>query len=239
MQPVSEAGGVKEKGVSSIVVIAIVIIIAAAVGSAYVVTRGDAVEEDLDLLISGINLPTDLFDVTDRQAFYQGLPDEAVPSEVAGKQVTGSVFRYTTPCGIRIIGAQYDGIFIYVEKAPKEEEAHLVFSPSDFGEYKAEISLNQIMTDTTPMGPGTWYGLDFVTAKAEDSIGLLWFTTRGETKSGWIAQNPFTKWEAQWPGGERYSFWWRSGVWIFGVDAENDDILNQAAKDLIQHLKSL
>jgi len=39
--------------------------------------------------------------------------------------------------------------------------------------------------------------------------------------------------------GGRSAFFWRSGVWVFGVDAENDSTRNAAANDLVQHLKGL
>lgn len=37
----------------------------------------------------------------------------------------------------------------------------------------------------------------------------------------------------------RSAFFWRSGIWIFGVDAENDSTRNDVANDLVQHLKGL
>jgi len=39
--------------------------------------------------------------------------------------------------------------------------------------------------------------------------------------------------------GGRSVFFWRSGTWIFGVDAENDSTRNNAANDLVQHLRTL
>jgi hypothetical protein len=35
------------------------------------------------------------------------------------------------------------------------------------------------------------------------------------------------------------AFFWKSDVWVFGVDAENDTIRNAAASDFVQYLKSL
>jgi len=39
--------------------------------------------------------------------------------------------------------------------------------------------------------------------------------------------------------GGRSAFFWRSGIWVFGVDAENDSTRNDVANDLVQHLKGL
>jgi len=39
--------------------------------------------------------------------------------------------------------------------------------------------------------------------------------------------------------GGRSIFFWRSGVWIFGVDAENDNTRNSVAEDFVQHLRTL
>ena len=39
--------------------------------------------------------------------------------------------------------------------------------------------------------------------------------------------------------GGRSAFFWRSGRWVFGVDAENDNTRNGVANDLVQHLKGL
>jgi hypothetical protein len=33
-------------------------------------------------------------------------------------------------------------------------------------------------------------------------------------------------------------FYWQSGIWVFGIDAQNDDVRNQAARDFIQYIKS-
>lgn len=32
-------------------------------------------------------------------------------------------------------------------------------------------------------------------------------------------------------------FFWKSGIWVFGVEAENSETRNQAATELIQHLR--
>ena len=37
----------------------------------------------------------------------------------------------------------------------------------------------------------------------------------------------------------RSVFFWRTNTWIFGVDAENDTIRNNAANELVQHLRLL
>lgn len=39
--------------------------------------------------------------------------------------------------------------------------------------------------------------------------------------------------------GGRSAFFWRSGVWVFGVDAGNDSTRNDVANGLVQHLKGL
>lgn len=35
------------------------------------------------------------------------------------------------------------------------------------------------------------------------------------------------------------AFFWRSGIWIFGIEAPNDNLRNDVAQDLVQYLKSL
>lgn len=37
----------------------------------------------------------------------------------------------------------------------------------------------------------------------------------------------------------RYAFFWRSGVWVFGVETGDSDTRKQAAEDFVQHLESL
>jgi hypothetical protein len=39
--------------------------------------------------------------------------------------------------------------------------------------------------------------------------------------------------------GGRSVFFWKSGVWVFGIDAENDTIRNTVANDFVQYLRSL
>lgn len=40
--------------------------------------------------------------------------------------------------------------------------------------------------------------------------------------------------------GEGYSaFFWKSGVWVFGVEAENSDVRDQVATEFVQHLRGL
>lgn len=58
---------------------------------------------------------------------------------------------------------------------------------------------------------GDWYGSASSHTKTND-----WFTA---SKGG------------------RSAFFWRSGIWVFGVDAENDSTRNDVANDLVQHLK--
>jgi len=38
--------------------------------------------------------------------------------------------------------------------------------------------------------------------------------------------------------GGRSAFFWRSNIWVFGVDAENDTVRNNVASDFVQHLKT-
>ncbi len=35
------------------------------------------------------------------------------------------------------------------------------------------------------------------------------------------------------------AFFWRSGMWVFGIEAPNDNLRNDVAQDLVQYLKSL
>jgi len=35
------------------------------------------------------------------------------------------------------------------------------------------------------------------------------------------------------------AFFWRSGIWVFGIEAPNDNLRNDVAQDLVQYLKSL
>ncbi len=38
--------------------------------------------------------------------------------------------------------------------------------------------------------------------------------------------------------GGRSAFFWRSNIWVFGIDAEDDSTRNSVASDLVQHLKT-
>ena len=58
-----------------------------------------------------------------------------------------------------------------------------------------------------------WYGSASASTKTND-----WFTA---SKGG------------------RSAFFWISGVWVFGIDAESDTVRNNAASDLAQHLRTL
>jgi hypothetical protein len=75
------------------------------------------------------------------------------------------------------------------------------------------------------------YILSHVGTKDDISLDVDWYGA-ALSSFGWVDRVTLTK-------GDRSAFFWRSGEWIFGVDAENHEIRNDAAIDLFQHLKSL
>lgn len=79
--------------------------------------------------------------------------------------------------------------------------------------FKAEFTSDASDTLTLLLDDEDWYGSPSSYTQTND-----WFTAVKEGRS---------------------VFFWRSGTWIFGVDAENDNTRNNAANDLVQHLRTL
>jgi hypothetical protein len=71
---------------------------------------------------------------------------------------------------------------------------------------------------------------------ASDTLGVLlnddaWY---GSASSSVKTNDWFTV-----SKGGRTAFFWRTDLWVFGVDAENDTIRNAVANSLVQHLKGM
>jgi len=74
------------------------------------------------------------------------------------------------------------------------------------------------------------------TSDASDALRLIL-----EDENWYGGASSYTKtndWFTASKGGSSI-FFWRSGIWIFGVDAENDTARNSAANDFVQHLRTL
>jgi len=67
-----------------------------------------------------------------------------------------------------------------------------------------------------------------VIAAEEDAQGPVWFATAGENLKWWG--------ETMHEKEVRHSFWWRSGLWIVGVDAPEESMLAPIAEDAQAHL---
>jgi hypothetical protein len=139
--------------------------------------------------ISGINLATAR---TTDELLPMTLADKNL---IAGSNITEDevVTGDTLSFHVTRTSAQYNGVRVYIIKAP---------SASDASE-----TLGVLFDDDA------WYGGASSSVKTND-----WFTA---SKGG------------------RTAFFWKSDIWVFGIDAENDTIRNNAAKDLVQYLKSV
>lgn len=71
---------------------------------------------------------------------------------------------------------------------------------------------------------------------ASDALDVIYETEYEETGSG--TRTKTTNWFKCDIDGRRI-FFWKSGVWVFGVEAGDSDTRKQAAEDLVQHLRSL
>ena len=69
---------------------------------------------------------------------------------------------------------------------------------------------------------------------ASETLDTIFEDWHGEASSTVQTPDWFTATEEGWS-----AFFWRSGVWVFGIDAGNDSTRNDAANDLVQFLKAL
>lgn len=75
---------------------------------------------------------------------------------------------------------------------------------------------------------GSFYPAEQVVECGEDEQGIVWFTTHGENAKFWsVPMHPME---------DRYSFWWRSGLWIAGVDVADRSRLRPLVLELASHL---
>jgi hypothetical protein len=160
--------------------------------------------------ISGINTPNNM--------------DLAVllPSKVIGEQLdSGSIEteKLYVVCGH----------FLSAEVAPEDIEKI---------KYNVEHTRAQYKGVVIHLFKASWwdtqtilYILSHVGTKDDISLDVDWYGA-ALSSFGWVDRVTLTK-------ADRSVFFWRSGEWVFGVDAENYEIRNDAAIDLFQHLKSL
>lgn len=164
--------------------------------------------------------------------FRQGLDPDLLPPQLADKSLReDTVFVRTTEYGFRAVLAMYDRIVVMLWKAPTDEdlESGIIFGKETepINEKGAADFMRGIMEGTTDE-PGAYYSKDLVTASKSDEDGLKWFTTEGISTLLW-----------QVPRSERTSFWFRTGNWFFGIEADTIEERNKAAKDLVFHLKNI
>jgi hypothetical protein len=170
--------------------------------------------------------------------FRDGLPEQVLPSTAGGIPLErDTVVRLTTPCGLRTVWGRYGDSIVMVWKAPERSDAESGVmgvamqyqpDPERFGVAKAQQTMYELWSGTIPMG--TFYPADQIVASEEDEAGVAWFATRGENAKYWGAEMHDRE--------ERVSFWWRSGLWIFGVDTRDSDALTEITRDLAAYLES-
>lgn len=164
--------------------------------------------------------------------YRKGLDPLFLPAKLAGNTLRkDTIFTRTTEYGFRAVLAMYDRIVLMMWKAPTEEDVTkgIVYPTEKIArdEKGAADYLEKIMLGSSDE-PGGFYSKDLVTTASHDEIGIEWFTTNGESTLLW-----------QVPRTQRTSFWFRSGVWFFGIEADKKSIRDAAAQDLITHLTAL
>lgn len=168
--------------------------------------------------------------------YREGLPEDVLPRELDGRPLeTEHVVRATTSCGLRTIWGRYGEAIVMLWRAPTRENAESgalgvameTDPPRDrIGTRKAAITIGQIHDGTAPAG--RFYPAHQVIASEQDAEGVVWFATEGENLKYWS--------EPMHAKQTRYSFWWRSGLWIVAVDAPEAAVLEPIAKELQQWL---
>ena len=164
--------------------------------------------------------------------FREGLPASTLPAEAGEISLDpDSVVRHTTACGLRTIWGRYDDAIVMVWKAPELADAEsgvlgvgqkIAPDPERVGPQKAAITIGQLHDGTTPAGQ--FYPAEQVVASDSDADGIVWFATEGEQMKYWVEQMH--------PAEHRCSFWWRSGLWIVGVDAPTPEQLEAIVADV-------
>ena len=166
--------------------------------------------------------------------YREGLSQEVLPLELDGRRLDAEhVVRATTSCGLRTVWGRYGEAIVMLWRAPTREDAESgvlgvameTDPPADrIGPRKAAITIGQLHDGTAPAG--RFYPARQVIASEQDAEGVVWFATEGENLKYW--SEPMHEKQT------RYSFWWRSGLWIVGVDAPEADVLEPIAAEL-QH----
>lgn len=164
--------------------------------------------------------------------FRAGLDPLLLPQELAGRPLDErTVFPRTSSYGFRTVVAVYDKIVVMMTKVPEDAdvEAGIVYASKRISRNApgAAEYLRRIMEGTV-LEPGAYYSAELVTAAGSDETGLLWFTTEGPSTLLW-----------QVPRSDRASFWFRSGTWVFGLEAEDTETRDVAAAEMIEHLKGI
>jgi len=178
-------------------------------------------------------------DVLESCGFRDGLPPVLLPDEAGGTRLDpDSVVGLTTPCGLRTIWGRYDDAVLMIWKAPDRNDAEsgamgvvmqLQPDPERLGEAKALLTMNELATGTIPMG--SFYPVEQIAETGTDDDGIAWFTTSGENAKYW--GTPMHPME------ERSSFWWRSGLWIVGVDVADRSRLRPLVLAMTDHLRDV
>jgi hypothetical protein len=164
--------------------------------------------------------------------YRKGLDPALLPGQLAGRTVREeTIFTRTTEYGFRAVLAMYDRVVLMMWKAPVDAdlEAGLVYDNPEAGRgaVGATRFLRSIM-EGRPEEPGAYYSRELVSGSGSNEVGLQWFTTEGHSTLLW-----------QVPKTQRSSFWFRSGVWFFGIEADDHAVRDRAARDLVEHLQSL
>jgi hypothetical protein len=157
---------------------------------------------------SGISIPTNM------------AAADLLPSEVAGESfASGSVVTetlYTVVCTsyfvTEVADEDIEDIKFQVEYTRALYDGvvlHAFKAPSIDYRWESEGVLYTLLNDCD------WYGCASIFPKNYWTDGDSWFTAKKEGRS---------------------AFFFRSGAWVFGVDAENYLARNRFARDLIQHL---
>lgn len=164
--------------------------------------------------------------------YREGLPARILPDELDGRSLDAErVVRKTTSCGLRTVWGRYGEAIVMLWRAPTREDAESgvlgvameTDPPADrIGPRKAAITIGQLHDGTAPAG--RFYPAGQVLASEQDAEGVVWFATQGENLKYW--SEPMHEKQM------RSSFWWRSGLWIVGVDAPESAMLQPMAAEL-------
>lgn len=172
------------------------------------------------------------FGIEGERHYRKGLDPALLPRELAGRSLREeTIFTRTTDYGFRAVLAMYERVVLMMWKAPVDADLEdgLVYDNPEAGRGSVGAArfLRSIMNGRSEE-PGAYYSHELVTGSGSDEVGLEWFTTEGQSTLLW-----------QVPKTQRSSFWFRSGVWFFGIEADDHAVRDRAARDLVEHLQSL